>query len=205
MSGSALMYGKFASNASEELFVTKMTPVPYPIRENDEIIGVAITAYHTYFLYKKVLCIFSKLNHELVHTIDFELRSGSEMKGVFFDLDTHSLVTWSNRFVYKIVIENEDKDVWKIYVDQGMYEEAVDFCAKNSSPELRKANSLLADSLYKKSKFIEAAEIYPESDQNFETISLKFIDKGPALQKFLETELKIINSDQKTQRTLITT
>lgn len=204
MSSSGLMYGKFAGNASEDLFVTKMTPVPYPVVENDEVIGIAITAYHTYFLFKKELCVYSKLNQEIVHTVSFDLRAGHEMKGIIFDLDTHSLLVWSNRFVYKILIENEEKDVWKYYADQGLYEEAVDFCKKNSSPLVAKVTGLLADSLYKKGKLMEAAEAYAESDKTFESICLKLADDTCALQKFLETELRFIGSDKKTQRVLIT-
>ena len=205
MSGSGLMYGKFASNASEELFVTKMTPLPYPLRENDEVIGIAITAYHTYLLFKRELCVFSKLNHELVHTVNFDLRTGHELKGVVFDLETHSLTVWSNRFVYKLMIENEGKDVWKYYADQGLYEEAVDFCKQTSSPALPKVTGLLADSLYKKGKQVEAAAVYAESDKDFETCCLKLVDNSTALQKFLESELKLMGAELKTQRTLVTT
>ena len=205
MSGSGLMYGKFANNASEELFVTKMTPLPYPLRENDEVIGVAITAYHTYLLFRREMCVFSKLNHELVHTVHFDLRTGHELKGVAFDLDTHSLAVWSNRFVYKIVIENEEKDVWKYYADQGLYEEAVDFCKKSLSPALPKVTGLLADSLYRKGRVVEAAAVYAESDKNFETCCLKLVDNSTALQKFLETELRLMGPELKTQRTLVTT
>ena len=111
MSGSGLMYGKFANNASEELYVAKMTTVPYPLIENDEVIGIAITAYHAYYLFKRTLMIYSMLTHELIHTINPELRAGSEMKGIFFDIDTNSLIIWSNRFVYKVIIENEERDV----------------------------------------------------------------------------------------------
>lgn len=205
MSGSGLMLGKFANTASEELFVTKMTPLPYPMRENDEVIGVAITAYHSYLLYKRILCVFSNLNHELIHSINFDLRLGHEMKGIVFDLETHSLAVWSNRFVYKVQIENEGKDVWKYYADQGLYEDAVDFCKKTASPQLGKVTGLLADSLYKKGKVLESASIYAESDKDFETICLKLVDNNAALQKYLESQLKMIGSDMKTQRTLVTT
>ena len=74
----------------------------------------------------------------------------------------------------------------------------------NSSPMLAKVISLLADNLYKKGKIIEAAEAYVDSDKNFETICLKLVDNKSALKKFLESQLKIMGSDKKTQRTLIT-
>lgn len=205
MSGSGLMYGKFANHASEELFVTKMTPIPYPVREDSEVIGIAITAFHMYFLFKRVLLVYSILSHELIHTVSFDLKAGQEMKGIFFDLDTHSLVTWSNRFVYKIMIDKEEKDVWKYYADQGLYEDAADFCRSTGSPNLPKVISLLADSYYKKGKYIESAEAYADSDKNFEEICLKFFENNSALQKFLETQLKRLSADKKTQRTLVST
>ena len=207
LSATGLMYGKFASLGVEDIFVGKMVPVPFPpsITSIEEIVGIGITAYYCYFLLKKQLLIYSKLSQELVHKVEFDLRTGSDLKGIFFDLDTHSLVVWSNRFVYKIVVENETKDVWKYFVDQGLYEEAVDFCKKIESPVLPKVNGLYADSLYKKGELSKAAEAYADSDKDFEDICLKLVHNSNALQKFLETQLKLINNERKTQRICVAT
>lgn len=207
LNATGLMYGKFVSSAVEDIFVSKMVPVPFPpsIFSIEEIIGIGITAYYCYFLLKKTLLVYSKLSQDLVHKVEFDLRGGAELKGIFFDLETHSLVIYSNRFVYKVQVENEKKDVWKYYVDQGLYEEAVDFCKKIESPYIPKVNGLYADHLYKKGQLLQAAEAFADSDKNFEEVCLKLVDNSAALQKFLETQLKLINNDQKTQRTLVTT
>ena len=70
---------------------------------------------------------------------------------------------------------------------------------------LGKVIGLYADNLYKKGSELKAAEKYAESDKNFEEICLKLVNNNSALKKFLESHLKLMGADKKTQRTLITT
>ena len=205
MSGAGLMYGKFARHAGEELFVREMKTMPYPDRGNEKVLGIGMTAYHVYFLYSDCLMVLSKLNQQVIHSIEYESRPGYSMQGILFDPQTHSFFAWSNRFIYQILVNNEDRDVWKYLIEQGRYEEAIKFCEENNSEFLHKVKGLYADNLYNSRKYYLAADFYAQSDRSFEEVTLKLISDKIALQRFLEMKLQTFPSEMKAQRTLLCT
>lgn len=129
------------------------------------------------------------------------------MRGLSFDSDTHSLFAWSNRFLYQIIVDNEDRDMWKYYIEQKRYEDAVFFCESNGSASLPRVKGLYADDLFAKNQYIESASAYSDSDRSFEEVTLKFLNHNEdnGLQFYLEKTLDTVTPDQKAQRTLICT
>jgi len=211
LAGPGLMHGKLLPSASDESqFIKSLSTLPYPPRGKDEKpVGIGITAHHLYLLYPDLLLIYSKLNQRLVHTHPFETRSGYgfDMKGLVFDPTSQSFFAWNNRFVHQIVIENEKRDVWKYYIEERKFEEAVKFCEQHGSEALPKVRAVYGDYLFGKKKYVEAAEAYANSNRTFEETVLKLISEGAhdALQRFLELKLESTRVDLKTQRTLIST
>ena len=110
MNAVGLFFGKLPSNASEEIYVGQMKPVQYP-QSIGTLIGIGMTSYHLYFLSPHSLLIISKISQQVVHKIEFEKRQGYEMIGLIFDEQTHSFFGWSQKFVYQIVVEHEERDV----------------------------------------------------------------------------------------------
>lgn len=103
------------------------------------------------------------------------------------------------------MIDNEDRDVWKYYIEQNRHEDAVKFCERTNSLYLPKVKGLYADFLFHERKSLLAADSYAQSDRTFEEISLKLMNDSPALQRFLEAKLNHMGSDMKAQRTLLST
>lgn len=204
MNAVGLFFGKLPSSAAEDTYVGQMKPVQYP-RGIETLVGIGMTNYHLYFLCPTSLLIVSKISQQVVHTIEFEKRQGYEMIGIHFDERTHSFFAWSYKFVYQILVENEGRDVWKYYVEQNLFEDAIRFCEKVGSSALPKVKGMFADYLYQSSRYIEAAEAYAESECPFENIALRLIDNREALQKFIETKLANLQSDMNAQKTLLST
>ena len=211
LAGPGLMHGRLIPPQSEDSqFIKSLMTLPYPPRGKDEQpVAVGITAHHLYLLYPDLLLIYSKLNQRLVHTHSFETRSGYgfDMKGLVFDPTSQSFFAWNNRFVHQILIENEQRDVWKYYIEERKFEEAVKFCEQYGSEALPKVRAVYGDFLFGKRKYLEAAEAYARSNRTFEETVLKFIGENAhdALQRFLELKLESTRIDLKTQRTLIST
>lgn len=119
------------------------------------------------------------------------------MLGIIYDMDTHSLIVWSSRTVYQIIIDNEGRDVWKYFIEQNKYDEAVRFCEKHRSPYLPKVKGVYGDYLFARKDFIRAAEAYAESDKSFEEVSLKIMGNNQALHQFLELKLLKLAPDSR--------
>jgi hypothetical protein len=204
MNAVGLFFGKLPNSAAEEIFVGQMKPVQCP-KGIEYLVGIGMTNYHLYFLGSSSLQVVSKISQQVVHTIDFEKRQGYEMIGITFDERTHSLFAWSHRFIYQIIIDQESRDVWKYYVEQHLFEDAIKFCEKTGSSSLPKVKGMFADFLYESGQFVEAAEAYANSEYPFEGIALKLIDNHKALRMYVETKLKNLPSDMNAQRTLLST
>lgn len=204
MNAVGVCLGNLPSSASEKLFVDQLTPLQNP-KPNDNLIGVGVTKHHVYFFAPFAITIVAKINQKVVHTIDFEKRQGYEIVGVTFDQQSHSFFVWSFRFIYQIVVEHEEKDVWKYYVDRNLYLDAINFCETIISPETNKVRGMYGDYLMSLARCMEAAEVYVESDKKFEEIVLKMIPNPKALKKFLEIKLARTPAEMKSQRTLLST
>ncbi len=205
MCGVGLLYGKYPETSRDNLYVQQLTTISFEAKNNERLIGIAMTNHHVYFLTNDSLQIVSKFTQRPVHTIVFETRAGYYMQGITFDPETHSLFAWSNRFIYQILVDNEDRDVWKYYIEQKKYEEAVQFCEQSGSPYIRKVKGVYADELYRQARMLNAAIAYVDSDRSFEEIALKFINYPEALQIYLENMLVVQKPDQKAQKTLLCT
>jgi hypothetical protein len=94
--------------------------------------------------------------------------------------------------------------VWKYYIEQKRFEEAVRFCESNNLPSLAKVKGVYADHLYDKKKYEVAAANYVYSEP-FEEVCLKFINQNPSLGIYLEQKLEMIPLSMKAQRTLVST
>ena len=204
MNSVGMFFGSLPKSAYDEIYVGLMKPIQRPKRI-ETLVGIGMTSYHLYFLGTFNLVIVSKISQQVVHTIDFEKRSGYEMVGMVFDERSHSFFAWSHKFIYQIVIEQEDRDVWKYYIDQHLFDDAIKFCESTGSKALFKVKGMYGDFLYTQGKTVEAAEAYALSEYSFEETALKLRSDNAALQKYLETRLKLCPSDMNTQKTLLST
>ena len=75
------------------------------------MLGMAMSQHHTYFLYEDTLAIISKLTNEAVFQITFDLKSNDKCVGLAFESSSESVFVSTNRFVYQILINQEDRDV----------------------------------------------------------------------------------------------
>jgi hypothetical protein len=81
----------------------------------------------------------------------------------------------SARNLYKCVIENEDRDVWKAHLEKGDYEAAYDHCKSKELPFGKTVAKIYANHLFDRGQYINAAVRYADSDEKFEDVALKFL------------------------------
>ena len=53
------------------------------------------------------------------------------MIGLRYDIDRKTIWAFTESYIFQYKINNETRDVWKLYLDRGEFELAKDFCKHN--------------------------------------------------------------------------
>ncbi|KRX11213.1 hypothetical protein PPERSA_07738 [Pseudocohnilembus persalinus] len=85
---------------------------------------IALTLYHYFILIKNNLYIFSRITQKVVHTIKFKNSKDGMMK----DIKNDCIWVFGSLSLDKIDLDNEDNDVWRVYLEAKRYSEAYQLC-----------------------------------------------------------------------------
>ncbi|KAI8456761.1 Pep3/Vps18/deep orange family-domain-containing protein [Phakopsora pachyrhizi] len=163
------------------------------------------TEYHFVVLYHDRIRVISRLDSQVVHEELLNLEAGEEVIAMTSDPVHHTYWVYSSDSIFEMVVKDEARDVWKIYLSRQAFDMALRF-AKN--PEDRdKVLIGQADSYLQQRKFIPAAQIYAQCSKSFEEVVLGFIDKGErdALRYYLISRLERLRRQDLTQRMMLAT
>ena len=76
--------------------------------------------------------------------------------------------------IHKFKVDREERNVWKIFLEQGNFELALQF-SQGDEKKLDEVLSKQADDLFEKGQYVESAMHYAKTKCSFEEISLKFM------------------------------
>ena len=173
--------------------INKGKEIGLPIEQNNFIVipyekiskigiketGIPISAIHTlnhiFILYKDCITVISKLTKNIVHTQYFQIEFEQMIFNEFAQGNGNILLITKND-LFQISLKEENKDIWKDYLEIGDFQNAQLFCGSN---EIRKRiNRIEGELLYKNNKGGQAvSEKFAESDEKFEVVCLKFLMK----------------------------
>ncbi len=100
---------------------------------------------------------------------------------------------FTNFSLFELVVGNEDRDVWSIYLSKGQHEVALkhvkvipvfffpmDFPSVVPQTATQRDRVLVAqaDAYFEAARYIQAAQRYAQCSASFEEVVLKFIDVG---------------------------
>jgi vacuolar protein sorting-associated protein 18 len=97
---------------------------------------------------------------------------------MFYNQDIEAFYIYSNRSIAKIDLQNENRDAWKVFLDNKQFDQAYQICVDHSIPNENYIGRLYGDQLFDQQKYSEAARIYFQTDQNFEEILIKFLGQS---------------------------
>ncbi len=135
---------------------------------------MAQSEFHFFLLFSDSIAIISKITYNIVHTENI----GRGIFNMYYDKNTNSIWLVSIRHIYQITIENEDRDVWREYLEIEDYQMALDHCERKGLPEGKKVARLYALNMLENKKYIAAASLFGKSDEKFEEVTLKFLTLG---------------------------
>ncbi|KAH7345284.1 Pep3/Vps18/deep orange family-domain-containing protein [Rhizoctonia solani] len=208
---------QLVGDLSSQDFLDASSLLPYPFSSVDGgprnpgastnfPLGVVLTEFHFILLLNDRVMGYSRLDESLVYDETISLRRGERLLGVASDPINRTLWIYSTNGLYEVIRAEEERDVWKIYLDKTDYTLALRFAKVP-----RHRDTVLAAqgaAFFNQGQFVQAAQSYSQSSSApFEEVALKFVDAGErdALRYFLRSRLAGTRKTDITQRAMLAT
>ena len=159
-----------------------------------EPIDIMHTNNHIFLLYEDCLTVISKLTSYIIHTQYFntEIQYKQIIYHEFAEENGIILLTSSNG-LFQISLEDENKDIWKDYLEVGDYKKAQLFCP--SDRMRRRIYRIEAEyELDELKNGFNSASRFANSDEKFENICLKYLMLNDILSLKIYLELYMVSN-----------
>lgn len=168
----------------------------------DKPVSMIVTNFHILIAFRHCLKAICILNDLTVYEEYFSTKYG-HIQGISKDPIKNIIWVYCERAVYRYKILNENKNIWKIYLDQRRF----DLARKYSSSDENNYDRVIceeAQHYFKQKDYEKSAEIFARSKRPFEDVSLMFMEakSSKALKKYLTIRLDQFDSNQMTQITM---
>lgn len=176
-----------------------MQYVTYPI-------SIVVTQFHWIILYNDKIQSINKLNEQVTWEERFRAdQQLGEVRGITNDPITQTIWVYTQRQIFEVGVTDEDRNIWKLYLDKKKFEKALEFCKTPKQKDI--VWSTQADYEYKAGNYLDAATYYGKTTISFEEITLRFIRMGnrDALKTYLLQKLEKLDAKDVTQQTLLCT
>ncbi|CAO1390724.1 unnamed protein product [Diamesa serratosioi] len=214
-----IFYGELNQIADSPNFVTTRKTMAYPDQPTDLYktssyisktyqhnapLSFILTDFHLLLQYSDHVTGISLINHEVIYDEYFPDQYGKLMS-IVKDTRNGNVYTFSNKTIFRYKICNEQRNVWRMYLDNNNFELAEKYSRDNPA-NLDLVLSRIGEDLYEKKRYKESAEVYSKTKKSFEEITLKFlkINQNLPLIYYLKSRLAELNgSMDKTQITML--
>ena len=149
---------------------------------------------HIFILFQNCFIVYNKLNKNIVH-FEYLLTKYINM---YYIESLDRLVLFTDKNIFYIHIEKENKYIWENYIEIENYDLALKYLPREEKALIPKLHKLNAEKLFKEEKYDEACKEYILSDEIFENVCVKFLSKNQniPLLNYLN-EMKKTFSDKK--------
>ncbi|KAF9056509.1 DigA protein [Panaeolus papilionaceus] len=209
MTGPGIYHGGLNIESDSEDHIDGAGLLPYPPTPNSDMpevpISMSLTEFHFILLYKDRIVGICNLNDKAVYEELLPIKPGEKVLGMGADPVRRTFWVYTDQSLFELVVGNEDRDVWKIYLDKGQFDVSLRY-----SKTARQRDQILyaqANSLFKNAQYYNASQCYAQCSATFEEVSLKFLDVGErdALRAYLISRLERTKKTDVTQRMILAT
>jgi hypothetical protein len=123
-------------------------------------LSLSLTEFHFLLLYRNRLLAINQLSEEVVWSLPVQDRAAGALLGFARDPTHQCIFAFSDRAVFEIGIDREDRDVWRLYLEEGDFEAALRHCHDTQQQE--KVREAEADMHFSKGQFEHAARLYAQ-------------------------------------------
>ncbi|PVU89132.1 hypothetical protein BB559_005226 [Furculomyces boomerangus] len=193
----------YGSQKAGDSVVESGNLIPYSDNSLDVASQVILTEFHIIMLINNKVKAISKLNCETVFDQDIP----SDTKAISMVVDSVSRTCWilTRSNLIEIVIENEDRNVWKIMLEKSKFETSLQYCKTEEQKNI--VYKAQADYYFDTNRYLLSAGSYAKSKATIEEIALKFMNKKDldSLKTFLLEKLSSLQKKDLLQISLIST
>ncbi|KAI8985185.1 Pep3/Vps18/deep orange family-domain-containing protein [Pilobolus umbonatus] len=168
-------------------------------------ISVALTEFHFILLYKDRVRAICQLNDQIVYEELIAIIKGEEVIGMAVDDTKKTFWIYTTLSMYELSITNEERDVWKLYLEKKNYNSALRYCKDPAQKD--RVYTAQAKDYFGQRRFKMSAQIFAESTVPFEEVALMFVEKEEvdALRVYLAHKLNRLRKNDQTQKTIVAT
>ncbi|KAG6818049.1 hypothetical protein H0H87_009204 [Tephrocybe sp. NHM501043] len=209
MTGPGIYHGLLSFDFQSEDFIDAAELLPYPslVPNVDPEIprSIALTEFHIILLYHDRIAGICNLDDQLKYEEALPLRPGEEVRGVASDPVRRTYWAFTDQSLFELVVGNEDRDVWKIYLEKQQFDTALKYA--KTAAQRDHVLSAQANAYFSDGRFFQAAQCYAQCSTSFEEVALKFLDAGErdALRSYLISRLERTRKGDLTQRMMLAT
>lgn len=216
LAGPGVYYGELnlaVQQLIEDHFVENKSLLEYTKLSNDvsqKPRSLALSEFHILLLYEKSLKVVNRISQSIVDEKQFDSmmdQSSPTMIGLCTDAIGGAVYAYNEDTLYEIVIDDEGRDMWQVYLGIKDYATALENCRNG----LQKDHVYVSqgDIAFAEGNHVAAAVYYAKASivLTFEEIALKFVAAGEldALRTYLLRKLDNLGKEDRSQITMIST
>ncbi|KAJ2513238.1 tethering complex subunit [Coemansia sp. RSA 2049] len=168
-------------------------------------LSLALTEFHIVLQYSDCVKALSMLSNKPVYEQLVQSSDGTSeaLQGLTVDERKGTYWIFSPDNIYELVVTDEDRDVWDIYLSRRQFDAALQHCYNDAQRDT--VLRAQADHLFSLGHYAESAECFARTSVSFEEAALKFVDmhNGNVLKSYLLSKLKTLRKQDRTQVTLV--
>ncbi|THC94350.1 hypothetical protein EYZ11_006189 [Aspergillus tanneri] len=168
----------------------------------DPIAALTLSQWHIFALVEGRIIAVNRMNEEIVYDQPV-LEPRQSTLGLLTDSMQHTYWLFTSREIFEIVVENEDRDIWKIFLEKQLYDKAFQYARTSAQKDA--VSTASGDFLASKGRYLEAARIWGKSSKGFEEVCLTLINRGEhdALRNYLLSQLSTYKKSSSMQRIMV--
>ncbi|TFL06789.1 Pep3/Vps18/deep orange family-domain-containing protein [Pterulicium gracile] len=208
LTGPGVYHGGLNFNSTSDDLVDGASLLPYPSFESgvsDAPLSISVTQFHFLLLYHDRLIGVGNLDERVAYDERLPLNGKEIVRGMASDPIRKTYWVYTDQSLYELVLRNETRDVWSLYLEQGKYDSALQYARTASQRD--HVLSAQASAYFDDGRYFEAAQVYAQCSATFEEVALKFLDKDERdpLRAYLISRLERTRKTDLTQRMMLAT
>ena len=162
------------------------------------------TKLHIIILFSDCLVVYNKLNRNIVH-FEYIL---TKYNNIYYIESLNRLILSTAKDIFYITLEKEIKYIWENFIEIEDYDLAIKYLPREEKYLVPKLHRLNAEKYFREEKYDEACKEYILSDEIFENICVKFLNKNqlsPLLNYLFEIKKSLSDKKNDIRKYLIYT
>lgn len=193
-----------ASSAKEKIFKEADLFLAADLESGaDQLKSLMLTDYHMLLLAGSTVYGINRLNNRVVFKDVIKCEPQETLIGLCADPHNSTYWVYTTENIYEVVVNDEDREIWKTFLENKHYEEALRLARDAYSRDV--ACVAYGDHCLEQKDYTKAAQLLGSSSKAFENVALSFMDakEYTALQLYLTTKLKSLSKAAHLQRTML--